>query len=190
MVQLTLSRRDILLLTFASTTASGLLFLGGAVTGYRAGALPGAEAGPVAVVATRTAPPSCPAPEAAAIAASVADNAPPSDDVTASVSTTVDLAESEAVSQSEAVHLVDPVDPQFVVQIGAFSVPENARGLARRMERRGYDPVIVQARNRSGAWLDLVRLSFRGPARLAVVHAEEFTRAEGLPAIVVESDGK
>lgn len=75
--------------------------------------------------------------------------------------------------------------PRWMIQVGAFSEDGNAQALASRLESKGYEPLIVAARSRSGAWLQHVRLDFAGDENTAVARAREFEQTEGLTVVVV-----
>jgi cell division septation protein DedD len=77
--------------------------------------------------------------------------------------------------------------PRFAVQVGAFGVRQNAEALAEDLRRRGYDPLIVSVRSRSGDWLSHVHLSLHSDEASARALARSFTEAERLSALVVEA---
>jgi len=73
----------------------------------------------------------------------------------------------------------------YAVQVGAFRVKGNADALASTLRQRGYDPLVVRARTRSGQWLEHVHLSVHAGERVALEAAESFSARERLPAVVV-----
>jgi len=75
--------------------------------------------------------------------------------------------------------------PRYAVQIGAFGVRENAESLAQDLRRRGYDPLIVAVRSRSGDWLNHVHLSLHEDEASARAMARRFSEQETLSALVV-----
>jgi cell division septation protein DedD len=88
--------------------------------------------------------------------------------------------ESDARIEAEAAR-----SSRWLVQVGAFSSDENAHALASRLEQKGYDPLIVAARSRTGEWLQHVRLDFEADEAAVVARAREFEQREGLPVVVV-----
>ncbi len=74
---------------------------------------------------------------------------------------------------------------RYAVQVGAFGVRENAHALASDLRARGYEPLIVTARNRRGDWLEHVHLSIHADEASARAMAEDFARIERLNAVVV-----
>ena len=83
---------------------------------------------------------------------------------------------------------VPAAERRWTMQVGAFSVEHNAHALASDLKARGYDPLIVAARTRSGQWLQHVRLDVSGDERSAVAKAREFERLESMQVILVAMD--
>lgn len=103
------------------------------------------------------------------------------------------LAAAElGVASAELGIAVEPEVPaaerRWTMQVGAFSVEHNAHALASDLKARGYDPLIVAARTRSGQWLQHVRLDVSGDERSAVAQAREFERLESMQVILVAMD--
>jgi cell division septation protein DedD len=93
---------------------------------------------------------------------------------------------------AEAVATPEPPEPleavpagRYAVQVGAFGVRENAHALASDLRARGYEPLIITARNRRGDWLEHVHLSIHADEASARAMAEDFARMERLNAVVV-----
>lgn len=74
---------------------------------------------------------------------------------------------------------------EYAVQLGVFRVESNVLALTADLRRRGYDPLVVAMRNRSGQWLRRVHLSVFGRRESAAMAARSFREKEGLDAIVV-----
>jgi cell division protein FtsN len=101
---------------------------------------------------------------------------------------------TEAVVVPAAVIPERPIEPaasqaasRFAIQFGAFGIRSNAEALRDRLAARGYDPVIVRAQNRSGRWLEHVRLA----SLVGRADASRLARrleSEGLDAIVIDMD--
>lgn len=94
-------------------------------------------------------------------------------------------------SAEPGVSAVEPeasAERRWTLQVGAFSVEYNAHALASDLRARGYDPLIVAARTRSGQWLQHVRLDVSGDERSAVAQAREFERLESMQVILVAMD--
>jgi cell division protein FtsN len=92
---------------------------------------------------------------------------------------------------ADAVAVAEPgasAERRWTMQVGAFSVEHNAHALASDLKARGYDPLIVAARTRSGQWLQHVRLDVSGDERSAVAKAREFERLESMQVILVAMD--
>ena len=74
----------------------------------------------------------------------------------------------------------------YVVQFGAFRSGENARSLQADVDGRGYETIIVRARNESGQWLHHVQLAERAKTRSeAMTVAARFASLESLVAAAV-----
>jgi cell division septation protein DedD len=87
-----------------------------------------------------------------------------------------------------APHAQPPVAPEiaaFTVQVAAFAVEGNARRLVDRLERRGYEPYVVELAGRRR--LLAVRFGRWADADAARQAADGFRTAEGAEAIVVPS---
>ncbi|MGY8799724.1 MAG: SPOR domain-containing protein [Longimicrobiales bacterium] len=78
----------------------------------------------------------------------------------------------------------------YAVQLGAFGVEENADRFAGSLRGRGYDPLVVAARNRSGQWIKRVHLQVFESEASALLAAESFSTHEGIPAVVVPFEGQ
>ena len=74
---------------------------------------------------------------------------------------------------------------EYAVQVGVFGVEANVTALTADLRRRGYDPLVVAMRNRSGQWLQRVHVSVFGRRESAVMAARSFREKEGMGAIVV-----
>ena len=72
--------------------------------------------------------------------------------------------------------------------MGAFSVRANALRLRDRLARKGYDPLIVRARNRSGRWLEHVRMPVTDDYADAVALARRLA-SSGIESIIVDAHG-
>lgn len=77
---------------------------------------------------------------------------------------------------------------RYAVQLGVFGVETNADRFATSLRGRGYDPLVVAARNRSGQWMKRVHLGVFDTEASALAAAETFNSREGLPAVVVTFD--
>lgn len=93
-----------------------------------------------------------------------------------------------AIGVGEASPAAASVTGRFAVQLGVFGVESNADRFARGLRGRGYDPLVVAARNRSGQWMKRVHLSVFDSEESALAAAETFITREGLPAVVVMYD--
>ena len=78
-----------------------------------------------------------------------------------------------------------PATGRYAVQLGVFGVETNADRFATSLRGRGYDPLVVAARNRSGQWMKRVHLAVFDTEASALAAAESFNLREGLPAVVV-----
>ncbi len=176
----------LLALGFATGAVVGFAARGGAAAPVPAGARPAA----VTVHQTSSAQPCVPA--ASAPAVSVADTLHPA----AAPSTTLratapgrtrgGAASPAAVSERAAIARRSvQARHRYAVQVGVFAVPDNAHRLAHHLRARGYDPLVVAMRNRSGHWMRWVDLSVFRTRDQARVAAASFRAHERLPAVVV-----
>lgn len=97
----------------------------------------------------------------------------------------LETAEPSDATTSEWAEASPAGSSRWLVQVGAFSSDENAHALASRLEQKGYEPLIVAARGRTGEWLQHVRIDFEADEASVVARAREFEEREGLPVVVV-----
>jgi cell division septation protein DedD len=195
----------------------GLIKLGGGVTallvlGFVAGAVVGFGAhldtvGAAASPLTESTPAVSPLTEPTRVVSTVAtdercveDGVAATDPVrTQSMALAVPVSSETSVSRTDATEAPavskradEPAHarhPEYAVQVGVFGVDANAEALATKLRGRGYDPLVIAMRNRSGRWLKRVHLSVFENEASAVLAARAFRDREGLPAIVVDVGG-
>lgn len=194
MYEMTLSSGDLTRAGMASATLAILLFMAGAVVGFRSRPEPGTVSAQAACLCDSGSLGAL-ASDGEAVGAAQPPDAMVAEDSSPTADTTSD-GRIPAVSPSpaeragiEVARLPDLLDrggrPGWAVQVGAFSVRRNAEALANRLRGRGYAPILVRARNRSGRWLEHVRLRSFTKEPPALAEATRFREDERLPAIVV-----
>lgn len=164
----TLDSRALAQLIMASMFLLGLVFLAGAVVGFAMH--PDVDSGVSAPVGAPTS-----SPAATTTQESVAEEPAPT-------------ARMAAMSEPAAEEPGDngPFEEmEYAVQVGVFRVEANVVAFTADLRRRGYDPVVVGIRSRSGQGLQRVHVSVFGRRESAVVAARSFREQEGLDAIVV-----
>lgn len=70
----------------------------------------------------------------------------------------------------------------YVIQVGAFKVKDNADGLAGKLKKRGYTPVVTQTATSAGDPLYLVTIGGYHSLEAAEADATKFSAREGMPA--------
>ena len=182
-------------LMVASIFLLGLVFLVGAVVGFAvhpdgdagASAPVSAETSSLAVVTAQECIAAEPAPPARLAGPSEPAAEEPGDRGSIENVAAVDLVVREDRARATGVEEDRPAGSgaEYAVQVGVFGVEANVVAFTANLRRRGYDPLVVAMRNRSGQWLQRVHLSVFGRRESAVVAARSFREKEGMDAIVV-----
>ena len=153
----------------------------------QAEAAPAPDAAPAAPQQAAAAAPSAPEapmtdqPQAAATPPAVpATPAPASDQQQASAEPPAAAAADPAAAKPAAA-----AAPDFVLQLGAFTVEPNAHRLADHLSQKGYEVVVVHRRDPDGREWFVVREGNYATAKAAAAAARHIREAEQVPAVVV-----
>ncbi len=188
----------LLRLALGGTFFCGLIFLAGAVVGYSLSTPPdeGVSTPEVPVVALAVEGEHCPeVPPVSVLLADAPDPAPAPAEPEVPIPSPEPVRVAESLTTQAWVDVpttreLDPPPPasrnrRYAVQVGAFSVRGNADALAEDLRQRGYEPLVITARSRTGEWLEHVHLSVHPDEAVALAAADTFRSREQLAAVVV-----